>query len=250
MTKPILLAAACATALSSSAIAGAIVYSTNKNPVPPAPAPVYGTGFYLGLDAGINAYTDFKDKDFSVGGNDVSISANDKVGFVGGIKAGYVFGTGTVRPAIEADLYYNGVQGDLDVTVNGKKTSANAQADLNSGAFMANFLVRFAFDRFQPYVGGGIGGYYAQADDVEITTGGTKVKGPNGTTLTTKKRTFHGGGASNSGFAWQIVAGADYYFTEKFSTFLEYKFLNYEDAGFSGDRLGQQIVVLGLRWHF
>ena len=56
--------------------------------------------------------------------------------------------------------------------------------------------------------------------------------------------------SSSSGFAWQLIAGADYYFTEKMSAFLEYKFLNYEDAGVNGDRIGQQLVVLGLRWHF
>lgn len=60
----------------------------------------------------------------------------------------------------------------------------------------------------------------------------------------------YGEGGSNSGFAWQLIGGADYYFTEKVSAFLEYKFLNYEDAGLAEDRISQHLVMLGLRFHF
>jgi opacity protein-like surface antigen len=208
----------------------------SKNVVAPAPPPpVYGTGFYFGLQAGINAAQDFKDRDFSILDTDVSLKTEDNVGFVGGLKLGYVFGTGTVRPAIEADLYYNGVEADVDAKVNGDDTDFHASANLHSGAFMGNFLLRFAFDQFQPYLGGGIGGYYAESQDAKITIGD-------------RTRDLEGG--NNSGFAWQLIGGADYYFSEKFSAFLEYKFLNYEDAGFSEDRIGQHLVVLGLRWHF
>jgi opacity protein-like surface antigen len=237
MKRNILITAASAVVLTASSLAGETSVVSTKNVVAPAPPPVYyGTGFYLGLEAGINAYQDFGSKEFSIRGNDVKIDSNQKIGGVGGLKAGYVFGTGTVRPAIEADLFYNGVKADLDARVNGNKTKFNAQGDLNSGAFMGNFLVRFAFDRFQPYVGAGAGGWVAEANDLEVTIAG-------------KTHDF-GSSNSNSGFAWQVIGGADYYFTEKFSAFLEYKFLNYEDAGISGDNLAQQIVVLGLRWHF
>jgi opacity protein-like surface antigen len=206
----------------------------NKGYAPPEP--VYGTGLYVGLQAGINAYQDFGGtRRFSLGASDISLEPNEKVGFVGGLKLGYVFGAGTVRPAIEADLYYNGVQADLDARVNGNDVDFNADADLHSGAFMGNFLLRFCFDRFQPYLGGGVGGYYAESQDVEVRIA---------------NRTFHGDGGSNSGFAWQLIGGADYYFTEKVSAFIEYKFLNYEDAGFSGDRIDQHLVVAGLRMHF
>jgi len=236
MIKPLLLTVACAAVFTSAARAGETHYAPSKGVVPPSAPVFYGTGFYMGLQAGINAYQDFGGtRRFSIDGNDVSLEPRENVGFVGGLKAGYVFGTGTVRPAIEADLYYNGVKADLDARVNGGNTNFNAQGDLISGAFMGNFLMRFAFDRFQPYVGGGIGGYYAESQNAEVKIAGTT-------------RDIDGG--SDSGFAWQLIAGADYYFTEKVSTFLEYKFLNYEDAGINGDRIGQQIVVLGLRVHF
>ncbi len=232
----ILLTAATAAVLTVTSFAGETSYVHSKGGVAPPPASVYGTGFYLGLQAGINAYQDFKSGEFNIGGNDVSIEADHKIGGVGGLKAGYVFGTGTVRPAIEADLFYNGVKADLDARVNGSKSKLDAKGDLHSGAFMGNFLVRFAFDRFQPYVGAGAGAWVAEANNVEITIAGEDYD--------------LGSSSSDSGFAWQIIGGADYYFTEKFSAFLEYKFLNYEDAGLSGDNLAQQIVVLGLRWHF
>jgi opacity protein-like surface antigen len=165
------------------------------------------------------------------------IAPQDEIGFVGGLKLGYVFGTGTVRPAIEADLYYNGVEVDVHAQVNGRNANFDAKADLHSGAFMGNFLVRFAFDRFQPYVGAGAGGWVAEATDVKVRI---------------RNQTFKrdGGGRDASGFAWQIVGGADYYFTEKFSAFAEYKYLVYESANVDGAELGQHLVVLGLRIHF
>ena len=236
MKNPILLALLSSAALATVALAGPPV-SDSKTAVAPAPAPViYGAGFYLGLQAGVNAYQDFGGtRRFSLGGNDIAVEPREKVGFVGGLKAGYVFGTGTVRPTIEADLFYNGVDADVDARVNGHDSNFNAEGHLHSGAFMGNFLVRFAFDRFQPYLGGGLGGYCAEAQEVKGHVGGRHFEVDSGT---------------NSGFAWQLIAGADYYFTEKVSMFAEYKFLNYEDAGFNDDRIGQQIVVLGLRWHF
>jgi opacity protein-like surface antigen len=232
MLKSSLFIATATAMLAASGFAGHPV-ETYKQVV--APEPIYGTGFYFGLQAGANLYQDYGDgRSFDVRGNSVSFDANDEVGFVGGIKLGYVFGTGSVRPAIEADLYYNGVKANIDAHVNGEDVDFNASGDLHSGAFIANFLLRFASGQFQPYLGGGVGGYYAEAQDVRVRIGDRK---------------FEGGGGSNSGFAWQLIGGADYYFTEKLSIFAEYKFLNYEDAGFD-DRISQHIAVLGLRMHF
>src|SRR4051794_34738222 len=143
-------------ALAAAACAGETPVSTGKQVVaPPPPPPVYGTGFYLGLQAGVNAYQDFGGtRRFSIRDSEIAIEPREKLGFAGGMKIGYVFGTGTVRPAIEADLYYNGVNADVDARVNGRDTEFNAEGKFHTGAFMGNFLVRFAFDRFQPYVGG------------------------------------------------------------------------------------------------
>ncbi|MEO6787209.1 MAG: outer membrane beta-barrel protein, partial [Chthoniobacteraceae bacterium] len=91
--------------------------------------------------------------------------------------------------------------------------------------------------RFQPYVGGGVGVYVASGGNARI--GG--IGGPGAAGV--------GGGGSQTGFAWQLLAGADYYFTPKFSAFMEYKFLNYQDVPQNG-RIGQQLVGVGLRLHF
>jgi opacity protein-like surface antigen len=218
-------------ALAASAFAGV----PSKEIAPPEPI-YYGTGFYFGLQAGVNAFQDFGGtRRLELGDTEIAVEPREKVGFVGGIKLGYVFGTDTVRPAIELDGFYNGLEADLDGRVNGEDTEFNAQGKLHSGALLANFILRFAFDRFQPYIGAGIGGYYAESQDVEVTVG---------------NRHFEGGGGNNSGLAWQIIGGADYYLSEKTSIFAEYKFLNYEDAGFNENRIGQHIAVLGVRWHF
>lgn len=232
--KTTLITAFAAVAVSVTAFAGTPVSAPSKDYA--APEPVYGTGFYIGIQGGINAYQDFGGtRRYSRGDNELTLEPKEKIGYVGGLKLGYVFGTGMVRPTIEGDFYYNGVQADIDARVNGNDVDFNAEADLHSGAFIGNFLLRFAFDRFQPYLGAGAGGYYAESQNVNVEIAG---------------RSFEGDGGSNSGFAWQLIGGADFYFTEKVSTFLEYKFLNYEDAGFSGDRLEQHLVVAGLRWHF
>lgn len=233
MKSNLLLTALSTAMLTATTFAGGKTYV--PSPAPPPPPPAFGTGWYFGLQAGVNAYQDFgADRDFNVGGETFRIENDSDIGFVGGIKGGYVFGTGTVRPAIEADLYYNGVRGKVDVT--GGNADVEGSADFHSGAFMGNFLLRFAFDRFQPYVGAGAGVWIAEADDVELRVNGATSN--------------FGDEAGTNGFAWQIIGGADYYFSEKFSVFAEYKYLNYEDAGLQSDTIDQHLVVLGVRLHF
>ena len=191
----------------------------------------------MGLQAGINAYQDFGGtRRFSRGDNDISLEPREKIGFVGGMKAGYVFGTGTVRPAIEADLYYNGVQADIDARVNGNDVDFNAEPTCTAARSWGTSSCASPSIASSRTSAAASAATTRRAQDVESDDRGTGR--------------FDGGGGSNSGFAWQLIGGADYYFTEKFSAFLEYKFLNYEDAGFNEDSISQHLVVLGLRWHF
>ena len=241
-----------------SSIVGALAVSLHAGPEPatdaksvpqPAPPPpLYGTGFYMGLDLGANLYqkpandenfNDFNDEF----GDTLSLSHNNDVGFYGGIKAGYVFGTGVFRPTIEADMFYNGWQTGWSSTF----TSADGttvdrrsfSGNVNSGVFLSNFIGRFAFGRFQPYIGAGVGIYY-------VASPGFTVDTPVGTFNTSGSRT-------HSDLAWDIVAGADYYFTPKMSTFLEYHYLNYSSASIdtqTSRNLGQSLLGAGLRFHF
>jgi hypothetical protein len=67
----------------------------------------------------------------------------------------------------------------------------------------------FALGPFQPYLGGGVGGYYAEADDVEVRVNG---------------RTRHAWRREQFRLRLAAHRGADYYWNERMSTFLEYKF--------------------------
>ena len=219
---------------------------------PPPPPELYGLGFYGAIDAGANVYqnrggdrtfTDTNPDSFFFG-DTLDVSPKNDVGFFGGIKLGYVFGTGVVRPTIEGDFFYNGFRGGADFTLREPDgdviRSSSATTWINTGAFMGNFILRFAFGRFQPYVGAGVGIYYAESAGLEF-------KAANGETFNT------GGGRSHADLAWQIIAGTDYYWNPKFSTFIEYKFLEYTSTQINTNDnrvLGQQLVGAGVRFHF
>lgn len=225
------------TATAFSAFAGETPVSKEVI-TPVAPEPVYGLGFYGAIQAGANVYQDYGDSgDRSIDGFRFSFDADSNVGFFGGVKLGYVFGAGKVRPAIELDAYYNGFEADVDVRARGLG-SGHVDGDVHSGAALANFLLRFDFGRFQPYIGAGAGVHYTELDNVNVTIGGDRFS------------TDAGGDTTD--FAWQLIGGADYYFTEKVSAFLEYKFLNYEgiDSGFADDAIRQHLVGAGIRLHF
>src|SRR5438552_12448680 len=232
---------------------------TYKQVAPPPPPPeLYGLGFYGAIDAGANVYqnrggdrtftgenriNDLTDRDFQA---TLEVSPKNDVGFYGGIKLGYVFGTGVFRPTIEGDFFYNGFRGGADFTLRDRFGDVLAQRDvttwINTGAFMGNFIGRFAFGRFQPYAGAGVGIYYAESAGVE-------VRDP----VTGRVPVNTGGGRSHADLAWQVVAGSDYYWNPKFSTFIEYHFLVYTSTQIDTrqDRdLKQHLVGAGVRFHF
>ena len=219
--------------------------------VAPPPPPLYGLGFYGAIDAGANIYQNrggtrtFTDDNPNSPffGDTLEISPKNDVGFFGGVKLGYVFGTGVFRPTIEGDFFYNGFRGGADFTLRDSfgdvLRTSSATTWINTGAFMGNFISRFAFGRFQPYVGAGVGIYYAES-------AGAEFQGPRGTFNS-------GGGRSHADLAWQIIAGTDYYWNPKFSTFIEYKFLNYTSTQINTNEnrdLRQQLVGAGVRLHF
>jgi len=79
--------------------------------------------------------------------------------------------------------------------------------------------------------GAGVGIYNAERADIDITA---------------PRDTFNGGGGqSHAHIAWHIIAGTDYYWTSKFSTFIEYPYLNYTSTQIDTNRsrdLGQHLV--------
>src|SRR6266498_5496031 len=224
--------------------------------VAPPPPPLYGLGFYGAIDMGANIYQNRGgDRTFTDDnpnspffGDSLEVNPKNDVGFFGGVKLGYVFGTGVVRPAVEGDFFYNGFRGGANFTLRDSFDNIVAQRNvttwINTGAFMANFILRFApgNQRFQPYVGAGVGVYYAES-------AGTEVVDP----VTGRVPINTGGGRSHADLAWQIIAGSDYYWTPKFSTFIEYKFLEYTSTQIDtrdNRVLGQQLLGAGARFHF
>src|SRR6266496_4264616 len=149
---------------------------TYKQVAPPPPPPeLYGLGFYGAIDMGANVFQDrggdrtFTDDNPNSPFFGDSLTANPKndVGFFGGVKLGYVFLTGVVRPTVEGDFFYNGFRGGANFTLRDSfgdvLAQRNATTWINTGAFMGNFISRFAFGRFQPYVGAWVGIYFAES---------------------------------------------------------------------------------------
>ncbi len=90
-----------------------VAYSKNVAPIPP---PLYGLGFYGAIDMGANVFQDRGGtKTFTNEfGDTLVVDPKNDVGFFGGIKGGYVFGTGVFRPTIEGDFFYNGFRGGAE----------------------------------------------------------------------------------------------------------------------------------------
>ena len=245
-----LISTAIITVASSCLLAGPPDY---KQAVPPPPPPVYGTGFYGAIDLGANVYQNrggdqtFTDNNPNSPffGDSLDVSPKNDVGFFGGIKLGYVFGKGVWRPTVEGDFFYNGFKGGADFTLREADgdiiSRSSTDRTVNTGAFMFNAILRIAPEgcRFQPYFGAGVGVYFAEGAGTDITT--------------TRGSFSTSGGQSHTDLAWQIIAGSDYYWTPKFSTFIEYRYLNYTSTQIntSHDRdLGQHLIGAGVRFHF
>jgi opacity protein-like surface antigen len=231
--------------------AGEEVY---KQVAPPPPPPVYGTGFYGAIDAGANVFQNLPgsrtftdtDPESPFFGESLEVSPQHNVGVFAGLKLGYVFGTGVIRPTIELDSFYNGFDTDTNFTLREPDgdviRSSRSSNRLNSGVWLGNFILRFApgNQRFQMYAGAGVGVYYAEANGLSFT-------GPNGETFNT------GGGRNHADLAWDVVAGSDYFFTPKLSAFVEYRFLEYTSTQLNTNQnraLGQHLVGAGVRYFF
>jgi opacity protein-like surface antigen len=238
MNRTTILSGVLLLAASSFALAGQPVMEDSKKMIiPPEPPPAYGVGWYVGIQGGANLHQSYDGTEkFRFGGQTIAVKTKDEIGGFGGGKIGYGFDGSFIQPAIELDAFYNGVDFDRELRINGNRI-ASQQGRLDSGAFLANFLIRFNLDAFKPYIGAGAGGWVAGANDVSITVPGVG--------------TFSASNGNNTGgFAWSVIAGADYFFTPKFSVFTEYKYLNYEETHIGGGAVRQQLIGAGLRFFF
>src|SRR5664279_3056695 len=124
-----------------------------KTVAAPAPAQVYEAGFYGAVDLGANVFQDRGGTQVFANqfGDTLTVDPKNDVGFFGGIKAGYVFGTGVFRPVVEGDFFYNGFRGGANTILReGGVVVRNTDftTTINSGVFMSNFIMKFAFGQF------------------------------------------------------------------------------------------------------
>jgi opacity protein-like surface antigen len=79
-----------------------------KQVAPPPPPELWGTGFYGAIDMGANLYQNRggdrtftnNDPNSPFFGYSLEVDPKNDVGFYGGVKLGYVFLTGIVRPTL------------------------------------------------------------------------------------------------------------------------------------------------------
>ena len=215
MTKTLAVLTLLTTGALSSLLAGeSHVRSSSKGFTPMEPPPPRG-GLYVAIFGGLNmAQTgdvEVDDSDGLLGGIEAEIESD--FGWFGGLKLGYVFPTdGPVKPVIEVEGFYNGVEAEFDT--DSDFGNFDVSADLHSAVFMVNAIAKFECGRFQPYLGAGIGYAHTWFDQVEVD--GVEVDGA---------------GDDEGTFAYQGLAGLEFQVSDQLGVFTEYKALIYNDVG-------------------
>jgi opacity protein-like surface antigen len=147
-------------------------------------------------------------------------SYDSDTGWFAGLKFGYEFeSTAPVHAALELEALYSQVDGG--VRANRGIFRAESRGDIHEGAVMFNALVKFKpVWRFRPYLGAGVGLGYVDRDDSEtfVRIGGRRIA----------TRTREGG--DDFTFAYQGIAGFDWWVTDRWTLFTEYKALVFNDA--------------------
>jgi opacity protein-like surface antigen len=247
-TLTLLLTAAAA----ASATAGTTTTDYSKQIQTPVTETLIGMGWYVAPFGGGNvAQSDSVDnaRVHAFGTTyDAHASLGRSVGFVLGLKGGYVFDTHSwFLPAVELEGFYDNV----DVKLNGYAGDAtgHVKATMQSGNYLLNVYGKFNLGRFRPYIGAGAGAAYIYGSDF---SGDLDIAGHSVVTFKSAADAAHYDHFRRDtwDFAWQAIGGADYYFTPKVSIFAEYKALWYY---INSDGVGpylQHLVVGGFRIHF
>ncbi|WP_332116708.1 outer membrane protein [Azorhizobium caulinodans] len=194
-----------------------------KAPVAPV-APVFSwTGFYIGANAGYGG--DKYNYDFGVP-TTATASTNSSGFFAGGqIGYNYQFANNVVL-GLETDLQWSGIDGTLNTVTPGASTNIKSSLDY-FGTVRAR--VGYAFDRFLPYITGG------------MAYGKTKTEGSqfSGTGFTTFDD-------SDTKVGWTIGGGVEYAITNNWTFKTEYQ---YVDLGNSDYGIGTNAVSVDNKFH-
>ncbi|CAM5765060.1 porin [Labrys miyagiensis] len=143
-----LLIAASTLAIVSGTATAADLAPQPVEPVVPVIVPFSWTGFYAGVHAGAV----FTNSSARVGG--VDFNSLDNTGFIGGAHLGYNYQfDGGFVVGLEGDIDYTSLDKDTSTVLGGTLFTANIKSEWQ-GSIRAR--VGYAFDRFLPYITGGV----------------------------------------------------------------------------------------------
>jgi len=251
--KPSLLAstALCAI-LAPSAFAADL--PTKKGPAPaPAPvaAPFSWTGFYLGANAGGLWSRDTVDASggYNFGSLSITSDRRDPSGVVGGVQAGYNYQFQRFVVGVEGDLDWSSAKSDFSYPGYFQFLSSAAATHSAKLPFFADLRGRvgYAFDRFLPYVTGGV--VFADVNN--------KLSDPGGGIFTTVYPVSLG---RSSATGWTIGGGVEYAIDSHWSVKAEYLYMQFPNVtrtwnsgkGFESFKFKDEaeIARLGLNYRF
>lgn len=151
-----------------------------------------------------------------------NFSLDSQVSGAGGIKLGYSWPFdkepidqfedefGGNRPRLGGGIELDA--GYINDQLRGNNRVGDVNGDIDNAYFMLNFLLKSRMGNFVPYIGVGLGGAYSSLRDATI---------PGATETDDSAVTF----------AYQGVAGLDYYFRPDWSVFGEFKYMVFQDLG-------------------
>ena len=232
-----LLTIAAVSALALSTLSAGETYtrqSAGKSTYTPAPMEHEAKGgLYVAIFGGVNVAQTGDIQEENVGGiiGEIDTEVDTEIGWFGGLKLGYVFPTRSVlKPVIEVEGFYNGVETKFDTDTDFGNFDVNA--DFHSAVFMVNALLKFDFGKFQPYLGGGIGYAHTWINNVEVNDVEVEEAEDDEGTL-----------------AYQGIAGLEYHINEQIGVFTEYKALVFDEVG-GIDTYVNHLIGVGVRVGF
>jgi opacity protein-like surface antigen len=188
--------------------------------------------FYVALFGGVNVAQTADVEDFDAGFlGRIESDLESETGWFAGLKFGFVCPTtSVVKPVLELEGFYNGVEQNFENR--SRFGNFETSADLHSAVAMANLKVKFDLGRFQPYIGAGAGYAHTWVREVQI----------NDTEIADAEQ-------DEGTFAYQGIAGFDIGITDRVSIFTEYKALVFHELG-DVENYVNHLVGVGVRVGF
>ena len=209
---------------------------------PPTPAPVAEVdegGPYVALYGGASWLQDsdagFDTDDLAFDDDEAEVEFD--TGWIAGAAVGYQADLFGFEPRLELDGAYR--QHDVDGGTFGALDfdDDDVDGDVRAVSGLVNAWFDFPVGALAPYVGGGVGAAWIDADDVTVGTG-VDIDD------------------NDVAFAWQLGAGVGYDLTPSWTATVDYRWFNAENVGLEddGDKLGLDYethnVMAGLRYTF